>query len=226
MIRHISIIPLIIIFLLMSSCDKVDSLLDPYEEPVIENIFESANDVSGGDTVRITVLATNPEEGLLYYEWSSSPSGGRFVLPADEDVVEWIAPLKADIYQINVKVSNDQKSSEAHVNIVVKSSEKPVLEIYAPENGSHHVQYSEIQIESMAYHGNGISRVELLVNGTLTDSSDYHSNDRYNFTLFAEEGLVGETTLTVKAYSSAAQVFSEKSVIVFIEGILPGRGEQ
>ena len=207
------------------ACDKVDELLDPYEAPIIENIEESVNNVSAGDTVHIEVIATNPEEGLLYYEWTSNPDGGRFVLPADEAAVDWIAPFKGGTYQIKVKVSNEQKSSEAYVNIVVRSTQKPILEINEPPNGSHHIQYSEIHIESIAYHENFISKVWLFINGTLVDSSDYQSSDRYDFTIIAGPELIGETIIKVVAYSDAANLSSEKSVVIFIEGILPGKRE-
>jgi len=212
---------------LISACDKVDSLLDPYEAPVIEKIEKSdnSNNVSPGDTVRISVTVTNPEEGLLYYDWSSTPEGGRFVLPADEAVVEWIAPFKGGSYRINVKVSNEEKNSEAHVNIVVRSTQKPIIEINAPTNGSHHIQFNEILVESIAYHENFISKVQLLINGILIDSSDYHSSDKYNFAIIAGPQLIGETTITLVAHSDAANVSSEKSVIIFVEGILPGKGK-
>lgn len=209
----------------ISSCDKVDELLDPYEAPVIENIEESINNVSPGDTVRITVTATNPEEGLLYFAWSSTPEGGRFVLPADDAVVEWIAPFRGGNYRITVKVSNEEKSSEAYVNIVVKSTQKPILEINAPENGSHHIQYNELNIESIAYHENFISKVWLYINGALIDSSDYQSSDKYNFTIIAGPELIGETTITLVAFTDAANLSSERSVIIFVEGILPGKGK-
>jgi hypothetical protein len=208
--------------LLFISCDGVEDLLDPYEAPLILNIVKSDDQVTPGDTVTITVEAENPEEGVLYYDWSA-PDGGRFVLPADQPVVQWVAPFQGGIKKIYCTVSNEEKSTETHVQIEVLNTQKPIVVIDAPQNGSRYVQYSEIEVDAQAYHENGIYRVWFLINGSVVDSTGYAGSDQYTFSFVADSARWGELELTVRAEAAAVSVKGETSVVIFVDGILPGK---
>jgi hypothetical protein len=212
----------VIVLLSVYCCDEVNSLLDPYEAPVITELNRSQTRVAPGDTVLITVVAENPEEGLLYYEWSA-PDGGRFVLPADGPSVEWLAPFNGGSFRIRVTVSNEEKSTEKEVSVEVLSAVDPIIEIISPREGTHFIQYGQIDVKAQVYHENGISQVWLLVDGVILDSAGTSATDLYSFEFTSGRSHLGPTSVEIAAEAAQIQVKGSAAVTVFIEGILPGK---
>lgn len=109
------------------------------------------------------------------------------------------------------------------MDVVVLSTRKPVVSIDTPQNGMHFIQFTTIPVKASAYHENGISKVWFLVNETVKDSSDYSNTDIYNFSFSPDSTILGETELKVMAEAATVSVKGETSVVIFIEGILPGK---
>jgi len=116
--------------MVLIACDKVGEIIDEgkYEKPIIENVDAFPGNVNQGDTVTAIVVATNPEEGMLTYSWSSDPNRGVFIQPANQDTVLWIAPSVGDTYTLKVTVRNDEKSNSGQDIVTVRSYEKPIIE--------------------------------------------------------------------------------------------------
>ena len=205
------------------SCDKVGDIIDneAYDPPVIILIDASQNNVNPGDTVLVWVEATNPEEGLLTYSWQRT--GGRYIEPADNDTVNWIAPLAGGTYELTVTVSNEKKNKSAQKVVNVISTQKPLVNILNPKPGTFVVQGSDVTVSAEAYHDNGLQQVELFVNNEFFEAKDQNSDNLYEFSFKTDQNMIGQTWIMIVAKVNEQNINAD-SVSVFVEGILPKTG--
>lgn len=98
---------------LNTACEQVGDLINPKQLPELDQqgIQLSRDQVMPLDTVQAIIVATNPLEGPMQYQWLSD--GGSFLAPSDNDTVCWVAPLSGGLYHLWVKVSNDDGSTES-----------------------------------------------------------------------------------------------------------------
>jgi len=78
--------------------------------------------LAGGDTVRVTVVATNPHQDELSYTWSADY--GRFIGRINATSVQWEAPIRGtkEDYVIEVIVSDGVYIAEGDITIYVDKS--------------------------------------------------------------------------------------------------------
>ncbi len=195
-----------------------------YAKPIIEKVDASPGHVNAGDTVTAIVVATNPEDGLLTYSWSSEPNRGQFIQPANHDTVFWIAPFIGDTYTLKVIVRNEKSSSGEDV-VTVQSSSEPLVNISSPKVGTFYVQNERIEVTSTAYHDNKLSFVRIFANGNQVGEKGYNSSNEYSFSFKTDSTMVGNLSIKViaGAFNQASNTGAD-SVIVSVEGILPKRG--
>ena len=218
----------ILLFLLtFISCDKVGDIInnDEYQKPVIESLTLNPNILIIGDTLVAEVLATNPEEGELNYQWETIPEDkGTFIFPINESKISWIAPLSGGIYDIKVIVSNDQKSESKSEDVNVISLEQPLVNIIEPLENTYVVKGQIVNVVVSAFHENRLSFVRLYVANLLNEEKGYDRSNNYNFS-FDTDTLAGAVTLRVDAEASnqLGNVGSD-SIVINVEGILPKPG--
>ncbi len=82
--------------------------------PVISSVTAEAGTVRGGDEVRVSCQATDPEGGALEYIWTAS--AGDIV--SQSPFAEWTAPDEAGPYEIRVSV-RDGKGNETKDAVIV-----------------------------------------------------------------------------------------------------------
>ncbi|KAA3617264.1 MAG: hypothetical protein D8M58_03240 [Calditrichaeota bacterium] len=195
-----------------------------YEKPIIEKVDVFPGTVNPGDTVTAIVVATNPEDGLLTYSWSSDPNRGQFIQPANKDTVYWIAPLIGDTYTLKVTVRNEKSNTGQDV-VIVQSSVNPLVNITSPKTNEFFVQNTNIDVELTAYHDNSLAYVRLFVNGIQKGEQNYDASNNYLFSFTTDSSMVGPTTIEVvaAAFNKPDNTGSDL-VVVNVEGILPKSG--
>lgn len=221
------IICLSLILFVFYACDKVGDIIkgDDYQKPEIENLMLSQNNINPGDTVTAEVKATNPEKGQLTYSWSSSPSGGQFIPPTDENIIKWVAPGAGGEYTIKAIVKNEKKSDDIQKKVNVQSPENPLVNILSPKNGEFFVQNNSIEVTATAYHDNSLSYVKIMA-GDFLNQKDFEASNHYSFTVPTNAGMVGKLVIKIEA-----EAFGDHgntgvdSVTVNVEGIIFKRGE-
>lgn len=211
---------ILLIALLFISCDA-DKLFR--KAPVIEEINVNPDRVNPFDTVYAEVKATNPEEGSLSYHWSVSPDRGLFLDPIDGIATRWIAPTNGGDYIFQVEVSNSYKSAERTKSVKVVETGVPFVQILIPENDDYFVQLSEIEIQAEAFHNNGIDKVQLYVEDSLIIEKSGSSSNEYSFIFTPDTTLLGKTEIKIEAIANFVPTVGVDSIIVNIEGILPGK---
>ncbi|GAB4377786.1 MAG: hypothetical protein Kow0042_26000 [Calditrichia bacterium] len=205
------------------SCDEARDILQFRKAPVIEEIILQPGIVNPFDTVYAEVKASNPEEGVLSYEWTVSPNSGSFIDPTDRASTRWIAPLQGDVYTFTVKVSNSYKTSEESKKITVLDLVNPVVDIKSPSEDSYITQFRSFKIRAEAVHKNGIKEVRLYINDAFIKYLNALSNNLYETTFTADSTYVGKTEIKVEAEANIVRTLGADSVMVNIEGILPGK---
>ena len=212
---HVFSIITLLLFLACNAAEEIFQTTDPPEVSPIQS--DKGFNVNLGDTVTFSVTATNPEEGDLTYEWSAT--GGTFVGSTRETFALWKATGGGN-YQINIDVSNNDKSTRKSTTITVISPTNPFVNIIEPKTGDFLVEGTTVNIEFEAMHVNGISEVYVEAN----DSTIYYNNRdqsiyTYGWNVF---GPSGETELKVTAHANTGAIGAQ-SILVIIEGILPGK---
>jgi hypothetical protein len=199
--------------------------IDLFEEikaPVIVNVEATSYEVNPGDTIRASVNVKNSDKDILKYEWTSN--GGYFIPPYDQTFIYWKAPSEGGNYQIEVKVSNEEKSSTRSVTITVRSEQAPYVEILSPERGEYFAQYSTLDIQAIARHDNGIQQVKLYINDLFRDNKNGQSSDKYNFSYrLTESDSAGVTEIKIEAVANTTGKVGIDSVEINIEGIVLGK---
>ena len=194
------------------------------KSPVIHEInIEPSDTVFSLDTVYIEVVASNPEEGILSYQWSVSPSNANnFLDPLSNRSVRWIAPSVGQEYTFRVVVSNAYKSTQATESVRVVERVAPIVEILEPEAGDYFVQYGPINIEVRAIHNNGINRIQLFVDDSLFSERSGSSSDLNQFVFIPDSSFLGEVELKIHATANSVLTLGKDFILVNIEPILSG----
>ena len=219
----IKIILFLIITIVLFACDAAEGLFTDRKAPNVNPIqSEIGFEVDPGDTLRLTVNATNPEDGELGYEWSADNNAGTIIGSVNETTFLWKAPLSGGTYRISVKVSNDYKSTTNYVDVIVRSKLNPYVNISAPSGGTYLIQFTPIIMEFEAVHNNGIALIYIYINDQKIDSlvgltqTDYS----YNWNVSASSG---DKEIKVVAISKITDKVGSDSINVTIEGIIPGK---
>lgn len=131
--KYLLILVLIAFLLLLSGCDEDSPVAtEENQPPEIQSITSnpstsSTNRLPGGDTVRVIVVATYPDQDELSYTWSTDE--GRFIGDANESTVQWEAPIhdtEGD-YVIEVIVSDGTLTAEGEITIYVDKANPPAV---------------------------------------------------------------------------------------------------
>ena len=215
------IIIFISFFVLVISCD-VENLLKTSDPPQVSDIFSNAPGfiVQPTQTSKFWVTASNPEEGVLTYEWSAN--GGEYIGSRQNDTLTWKAPVTGGLYTITVKVSNSEKDITRSREITVPSLNAPQVNIISPKSGEFFVQESNVLINATAISENGISRTDLFVNDSLVSSLSGSSSNNYQFSWIVREDA-GPAEIKVSAVAKQTGLTGSDSVLVNVEGIIPGK---
>jgi hypothetical protein len=218
--RKVTIIFLLILAAFFLFCDA-EKLFR--KSPVIEEMTIQPEQVNPFDTVYAEVKATNPEEGILSYEWSVSPDQGVFLDAIDDPAVHWVAPTAGGDYTFKVKVSNSYKSTERDESVKVIEAGLPIVRILSPEEGDYFIQLNEIDIRAEAFHNNGINKVSLYIDDQLISERSGTASDQYNFQFTPDTTYLGKTEIKISALANFSLTQGADSISFFIEGILPGK---
>jgi len=177
--------------------------------------------VNPGDTVSITVNASNPEEGELTYKWTVS--AGSIIDGTYESTLIWKAPIVGGPYNIEIEVSNEDKSNTESITIQVASHVNPYVNITSPVLGEYLIQHTTHKLEFDATHNNGIAQIYIIINNQVIDSlagSPSITSYDYNWRISQN---AGNTEIKIEAISNITTVMGSDRINVSIEGILPGK---
>lgn len=206
----------VLVFLLACSAD----IFKPSKVPDIKSLALDKYETDPGETVTATVSASDSKGQTLRYAWSVS--AGQLIQPLDGSKVKWKVPAVGGVYQITVKVSNDDKSSSRSASVTVRSPVGPDVKILTPAEGSHWVQHSTLAVSGRARHDNGIARVDLFLNGKRKATLNGHANELYDFTCELEEPA-GRALVRVEAVANVTGRADGDSVTIVIDGVVPGK---
>lgn len=208
-----------IMSLCLISCDPEELFRSA---PIIREISVTPDQVNPFDTVYAQVQATNPEEGVLSYQWTVSPNRGLFIDAIDGTTIRWIAPTTGGDYTFKVEVSNSFKSAERTESVKVVEAGVPLVKIIAPQDNDYFIQGLEMEIEADAFHNNGINKVQLYARDLLISEKSGTSANRYSFVFTPDTSYLGETEIKIEAIANFTLAVGVDSVMVNIEAILPG----
>jgi hypothetical protein len=208
-------------FFVITSCD-VDKLLKTTEEPEVSDIFSDASGfiVQPTQMAKFWVTATNPEEGVLTYQWTIS--GGEYIGSRQNDSLVWRAPVTGGKYSISIKVSNSDKSVTRSREVSVPSMSAPQVDITSPKSNQYLVQESSINVIATAISENGIFQADFYVNDSLVSSKSGNSGNLYEFNWIVRE-KAGPAELKISAMAKQTGLIGRDSVVVNVEGIIPGK---
>jgi hypothetical protein len=209
---------LILLLIAFMACDP-ETLFR--SSPVIDIVQINPNRVNPFDTVYASVLASNPEEGGLSYNWSVSPNNGIFLDPTDGTSVRWVAPTAGGDYVFKVVVSNAYKTAERTGSVKVIEAGDPLVRITSPQHNEYFVQMQEIDITTEAFHNNGIQKVQLFILDELISEQSGVSSNSYEFSFIPDTSYLGLTEIKVSAIANFTLTRGADSVDVNIEGIIP-----
>lgn len=208
---------------LFFACGVVEKMSN--RDPVIQKMSCDADSliVVVGDTVRLTVEATDPDRDALTFRWEAS--GGYFVTH-QEKTVQWIAPVQEGDYDIAVTVRdrNDGVATD-RITLTVISREKPKVAITNPKAGDYFLASSTVEIQVQVNPIRFIEKVDFYI--------DDHIIGTDNLTPFIQKwdctGLVGQKEIKATAWRKIpTPVSASDSITVTVEGIIPiprsGRG--
>ena len=198
---------------LFPSC-KDDSVAPKENQPPeIQSITSSpstspTNRLPGGDTIRISVVATDPDQDELSYTWQADE--GQFDGDIDKPNVKWIAPISdtEGEYVIKVIVSDGALTAEGDITIYVDKSLAPSVTTAEVTNIT----------ETSATSGGNVTDdggAEITARGVVWNTSQQPtltSNDGYttdgpgigSFTSIIT-GLNSDTQYYVRAYATNSQ---------------------
>ena len=142
----------------------------------------------------------------------------------EKDVMSVLETEEAGVgdYTITVKVSNSEKDVTRGREITVPSHNAPQVNIISPKSGEFFVQESNVLIDATAISENGISRADFYVKDSLVSSLSGSSNNNYKFSWIVREDA-GPVELKVSAVAKQTGLTGCDSVLVNVEGIIPGK---
>jgi hypothetical protein len=214
---------IIISFAYWFSCDP--KLFETEEDPLGPTVSEIFTSISNlqilvGDSAKFWVEASNPGEGSLHYDWDIS--SGEFLSSPDQDTIKWRAPFNGGRETIEVRVSNNDKTTVKTKDIDVISLGIPVVNIIFPKDDAYLVQYETIEMEAEAFHDNGISHVEFFVNDSSLGIIDGNTSNNYTVS-WLNKTPAGDAEIKVTAVARSAGTVGSDKVFVNIEGVIPGK---
>ena len=196
------------------ACGVVEQLAN--RNPVIKRVAAENQNVMIGDTVRVWVEASDPDEDELTFAWTSA--GGLF-LDAGEDTVRWMAPNKEDEYEISVTVQDENRGkAEGSMKILVVSPSEPKVLITQPQNNEVLVGLGVLEIKATASPERFIDRIEFYID-TILLGTDLEPPFSYLWNLDRLYGLKKVKAIAIRRLPENIQ--SADSVFVTIEGVIP-----
>ncbi len=200
--------------LLLMTCGVVEKLAN--RVPVIKKLEADRYTVLVGDTVNVTVEASDPDEDEMTFSWSAN--GGAFI-NKHEAAVQWVAPLIEDVFDLQVSVK-DKNGGEAtdNISITVTSNTKPKLTITNPRDGQYIVALNSMEIKTEVTPVSFIDRVEFYINGILM-GTDSTSPFTYVWSLSNCSGQFGIKAVAYRSIPLATQ--GSDSLTVSIQGVIP-----
>ncbi|RMF57684.1 MAG: hypothetical protein D6748_10640, partial [Calditrichaeota bacterium] len=215
-IRQMGGLTLAVLLITVLNCNS--DLFKTNQPPVIEDLYplNQMYQINPGDTVVIVVVASDPDEDELSYEWSAS--GGSFLFPQDRDTIRWVAPVIGGEYTITVLVKDSENnSSTEELKLQVLSQDNPTVKIVSPQDGDFLVQFSEITVSATAFHINGLQSVSFWVNDSLIEIQPPHSGDNIYEFLYSVNLPPGGHEFKILANSVTGRVGAD-SIQVQVEG--------
>jgi hypothetical protein len=216
--KHNKIILIVVClcFYLCLVCGVVEKLSN--RAPIIKKISSDADSliVATGDTVKLTVEATDPDKDELSYSWDAT---GGYFLSRQGKTVFWIAPDREGDFDIEVTVRdhNDGVASDK-ITLTVISKEQPQIVISYPKNGDYFVATENIDIQVQVTPTRFIDKVEFFVNDRLV-GTDLLSPYTQSVLL---SGYAGDTEIKATAYRKIpVPVTASDSLTITVEGVIP-----
>ena len=212
---------LAISFIWIVSCD-VENLLKNTDPPVVSDILSDASGfvVPPMQTAKFWITASDPEGGVLTYEWSAN--GGEYIGSRQNDSLTWRAPVTGGIYRITVKVANSENDVTRSREVTVPSLNAPQVNILSPHSGEFFVQENSVAIKATAISENGIFKTDFYIEDSLVSSMAGNSGNNYEFNWIVRESA-GPVKIEVTATSKLNGLTGSDSVFVNVEGIIPGK---
>ncbi len=218
----------ILLLLVLGACQSVDDILNPKHPPRLSDagVQLSQDRVMPQDTICAKIQATNPLDGPLQFVWHAD--GGNFIQPADQDSVLWIAPVNGGLYHVWVEVGNKEGTTiSPKRQVVVISTSEPVVNILEPPANAYFTVGQTVLIKVKAEHANGISVVNLYINGALKAQNDGALNQIYTFQLVLDDSMVGKTLLRAEAIArNQMATKGSDQITILVGGIVAGGNEQ
>ncbi len=205
---------LMIIGLLTSTCGVVEKLAN--RPPQIKQVSAEQYFAMVGDTVTVSVEASDPDKDELTYSWNAT--GGHFISSQGE-VVRWIAPKIEGIYDVEVAV-RDKNGGESveKVSISVMSESKPSVRITQPKDGEYITALGSVEVQVDASPIAFIDRVEFYVDGKIL-SADKFPPYAQSWTV---TNLSGPKKLKAVAWRvGSSSIRGADSVNVILQGVIP-----
>jgi hypothetical protein len=214
-------VTLYLLIILFIACDP--DLFKPKDEspePEVGEIQSNLSAVFVGDTVKFWVIASDPDGGTLNYIWNAN--AGEFITSSEEDSVLWRAPFQGGDYTVQVNVANKYKSVTKKKTVRVVSLDKPVVKILSPLDQQYLVLYETTKIEAEAINENEILYVEFFVNDSSIEILNGKETNIYSMDWIIKNN-VGVTEIKVSATAKVTDSTNADSIIVNIEGVIPGK---
>lgn len=183
--------------------------------------------VNPTDIVKFWIAASNPEEGQLNYEWTIKDTDGDhagvFIGSTKTDTILWKAPIEGGVYEVKVKISNNDKSITRSEQIRVVTLVAPLVTILNPKDAEYIVQYQNTRVQAEVIHPLGIYQTELIVNDTIHVAiTSGNGTDVYEFNWQADVPS-GKAEVKIIAEANVTGAIGTDSILVNIEGIIPGK---
>ena len=213
-----------ILTIFLFACDAAEDLITGRKAPEIISVESDKGwSVNPGDTVSITVNASNPEDGDLTYKWTVS--AGSIIDGTYETTLIWKAPIVGGPYNIEIEVSNEYKSNTESVTVEVASHVNPYVNITSPIIGEYLIQHTTCKLKFDATHNNGIAQIYVFINDQVIDSlAGSQTITSYDYDWLITQNA-GTTEIEIVAISNITALSGSDRVNVSIEGILPGKAD-
>jgi len=122
--------------------DKKNPVNNQNNAPEITNMVSSQDETVFGETLTITCSATDADDDVLSYSWTST--NGTFTGETSAPQVEWIAPEIVGVDTISVIVSDneDSESGEVYVLVTGPPNEAPI----EPSNPTPYAEEIDVEL--------------------------------------------------------------------------------
>jgi hypothetical protein len=209
-----------VVLLVVSAC--MFGLVEELKPPQVSPIFSTQEDFTfnPGDSALFWVEASDPNNSTLRYLWTLN--AGEILGSAQRDSLHWKAPLGGGNFPLAVRVSNADSGVTVHETVMVRSFVSPYVKISEPKANDFLVQFQPASVKTQAYHGNGISQLQLWVNNSLIITQSGTTAAEYEFTWNAV-APAGKGVLKVVAISQITLATGADSVQVSLEGVIRGK---